>query len=310
MSYKILLRLLSVIFILGIIAHLLHFGIIVRNNIIVKEPYINNEESESGASYSLYPKYAINGYPIPIRLSVDIPDTVFSIEGLRNDRIIKNSWPSFRDSPIGNDMGQRIQSYYDTISVRDTAIYALVSKKPGDYGFSDTTFSKNPPFDWMLNYEKEKSPIDLVSIINIEKSSVNIKPKNQIQFWVLFLKTHVFSLILIYVFYQLLRSVNRLSKSLSFSDNLAKRLKRVGYALVAYTLLQYILSRIILGWYNGHIRLTSAYKYNELYDSIILNLFGKTEFNHQYIIAGIFLIVLAVLIRKSVKIEEDWSLTI
>ena len=313
MGHRILLVGLKLFFILGILLNVVYLGFAVYSNLLIEDHIRVIEDVSQGnegySHYRIYPSHTRDGFPISVRLDLSIPDTVYTIKGVVEGMTYDKSWSPKRNDPFGDRIGKMIESVPDTITMRDTARFAFTSRNFGD-SFKDTSFSEAPSFDWMLKYNESRSKLNIVPAIRSSKTTINIKPKNIEQLIVLLVNTYFFTLILIYVLYQLLRAVYRMNKSLSFTVNLSHRLKNIGIALLCYTFLKYVLSRVILSWYPGYIALESAFKYEPIPEVAKIQFYGITEFSIHFFIMGMFLVTISILIKKSALIEEDWSLTI
>ena len=169
-----------------------------------------------------------------------------------------------------------------------------------------------PSFDYLIQDERDKSTFDIArgAPIMTYESEIYIKPRNRFQFLVLLVRVNIIRLIFIYIYYQLFRSVNKLNKTLSFSINLAERLKNVGLALLLFVILQFSFNQIIRTWYDNIRFHTANSQNNKILDFVEVTFRHRVEFNLNYLIAGAFLITLSYLVKKSSQIEEDWSLMI
>lgn len=316
-QHKLLLGLLSFIFFVGMLLQILIIVITAVGNIFIEEQEILIHEEESGSkTYLTPPSFARDGFPIPVNLSAGVFDTIYTLEGFRKglskkhrtySTISRKSWTRYKGETFEDDFGKQLRESFDTLFKIDTSVFEFIAT-PEKHTYKDTTYI-NAPFDIWLQRDRENSPFEVTGQVANVKTSINIKPANRIQFYILLLRFYLFSLFSIFIFYQLFRAVKRLNKTLSFSDNLAKRVKNIGIALIIYAIIRTLISYEISRWYGG-IRLRSAQKIHEIVQAVTIRILGQIEFEPYFLITGLLLIVLSTLMKKALKIEEDWSLTI
>lgn len=312
LKHKIILMILSIVFGLGMLYEVIGIAVAVYVNVILDEHVIIHSTDESNYGYTVFHTIENSGLPIPIKGSISYHDTIFRAEGFTQGYIREDIWPSTRSlSPGLKAHSKKIIESYDSISYMDTSINVLLAtdQLPSPHRPSPHT---PPSFDYLIQDERDKSTFDIArgAPIMTYESEIYIKPRNRFQFLVLLVRVNIIRLIFIYIYYQLFRSVNKLNKTLSFSINLAERLKNVGLALLLFVILQFSFNQIIRTWYDNIRFHTANSQNNKILDFVEVTFRHRVEFNLNYLIAGAFLITLSYLVKKSSQIEEDWSLMI
>jgi len=320
--HKILLNFLSVVFAVAMLWMIFGLGLSIYANLIVEETVVKfeeevHEDNSRTGGFRRWGTYKEDGFQIPIHLSIAYADTIFTLRGFKkghkkkyrtHSTISKNSWQNkTRYSPFEDGWGKRITESYDTIITNDTSIFEVIAMHP-NYEPKDTMYS-GEPFDVHLKTRRANNAFDIAPIISTHNSTIRIIPKNKAQYFILLFRTHLNSLTFLFIFYQLFRTVSRLNRKMSFSDNLASRIKMIGIALILFVVLELVISFVITKWYSS-IGLYSASKFESIQEIVSLGISGRLEFEPFYLITGLLLILLCTLMNRTVKIEEDWSLTI
>lgn len=243
------------------------------------DPYANNVRvipSEYG------------GIPIPVNLTVNFPDTIIEVKGTKNG-ITETRTSTFsgatsltRPMKVPN-ADSLLYSAFDSIVRIDTSTYSFVDNMG--------------PFT-------EKDPFVVSNDIHI-KGEVSVLPNHLMDKILLYLRFHLKIVFMILIFYQLIGTVKNVEKTLGFNLNLGKKVKLIGLILIAYTALNLVLEYIIS---NSWSRGMDFIKYSQgNAESMPMHIAPTINFEFDYLIVGVLLIILSSLIKRSAIIENEWS---
>ena len=228
------------------------------------------------------------GIPIPVNLTVNFPDTIIEVEGIKNGfketrtSTFSGSTSLTRPMKVPN-ADSLLYSAFDSIQNIDTTTYSFVDNIR--------------PFT-------ETSPFVVSNDIHI-KGEVSVLPNHLKDKILLYLRFHLKMVFMILIFYQLIGTVKNVEKTLGFNLNLGKKVKLIGLILIAYTILNVVLEFMISNsWSHG----MDFIKYSRgKADSMHMHIASTINFDFDYLIVGVFLIILSSLIKRSAIIEREWS---
>lgn len=256
--------------------------------------------------------YKEDGFEIPVTMHFFYADTIVQYAGRLNEFTKKqegwiysqnnvdnrhwwSSWPSSLDK-----WEQAVLPRYDTIYQVDTLITRALTQK----------FREKPYHGGEKVEERYQENIfDLAGLQSHVKSWINVKPKQSKHYLIMLLRANLNTLFYIFLFYQLLMTVTTLKSNFAASKKLYKRVKIVGWALLVFTVFQFLLEYSLKSIYD-FIRIESIATSLNHIDGLKLSMSSYLGFNFHIFSAGILLIILSLLMKRSSEIEDSWSLTI
>lgn len=311
-----LLLVLSIIFFCLFLLQLMGLGMVIYKNFILEDSIQVIKDNGKSSAYRNWFRDSEYGYPIPVLLGVSYPDTIFSIEGYNDE--VSNSFSQSWNKMYGdmhNKVDERweiIEENFDSIVRRDTAIFEIIATHEGlnkDFG-SNKFGIRDWSFDYPLRSYRRNSAFEVVPEIRIKEATIHIKPKDTYQKIILVARTYLGMFFYLFIFYYLFRTVSRPNSKQTFNRNLSSRVAKVGLVFILYSVAMYALDYTIKQWY-WSIHSLSASTYGKVDQIVSLNFgYGGVNFEFEYFLVGLLVILVAVLIRRAAAIEEQWSLMI
>lgn len=261
-------------------------GLLIVTLVISTAANINPKPSDPYTAESRVIPFKYGGLPVPAIFSVSFPDTIIKVVGTKNGltetRTSKFSGSKFFGGKTPNS-DSLLYSAFDYIQYIDTTTYSFVDKIG--------------PF-------REQGSLIVSNEINI-KGEIFVFPKHLLNKILLYLRHNLKLFFMILIFYQLIGTVKNVKQTLGFNLNLGKKIKLIGLILLAYTILNLVLEFILSrSWSSGMDFLKIS---PESVERMPVQIFPAINIEFDYLIVGVFLIILASLIKRSAIIEKEWS---
>lgn len=312
MKYKTLLSSLSLLFGIALIYYTGFLAFTMSMNIfgnkISNESFSpNNWVSFASRLKEVARIYDEDGFEIPVRLKFSYADTIVRATGkmypeyTRNEKVDKMGWSSEYGKSL-KEWEAKVKTRFDTIYSIDTVVTrALVSKMEEsqivDKNNMNMLFNRNR-FDLYTNEH-----------FRFLKTNVNVKPKTTTQYFLLFSRSNLKIIFYIFLFYQLLRITRILKSNFSFTKNIFRRINLIGWAFLFYSILMLIIDVILRSLYDSISIRSMSTVVNQI-DSLYVFMYSRLDFNFEVFSAGLLLIIFSYLMKRSSKIEEDYSLMV
>ncbi|WP_396170283.1 DUF2975 domain-containing protein [Flavobacterium sp.] len=222
------------------------------------------------------------GYPIAARIQFRIPDTTiiykgYNISGSTSNSDVKGWNNNFKKIKLD----KKLKKVYQ---INKTTIY-------NDFEDTQKKFNK-------IRIQDLDSEIEIV-----------LNPKDYFFKAILTIKSYLSIILLLFVLYQLKEIFKRLKDNFIFNKLLNKRIKIIGYSLIAYQVARMIISIIIK-------QFITRIEFEHYIPSFVnsnfsfMTLYTEVEYNLEILFLGLCLIVLAKLITYGYNIQQENELTI
>ena len=257
--------------------------------------------------------YEEDGFKIPVKMNFHYSDTIVQYAGQLNNAAKENDlrryshgdvdvrdWRSSWHSGLSR-WQQRVVSKYDSIYQVDTFITRAIISSNGD----ERDY-------WEGEKVEERYQNSVLDFANIEarvKSWTYVKAKQNKHFWLLLMRSNLYGLFYLFLFYQLFMIVTALKVNFTISKKIYKRVGTTGIVLSVFVILQFLLDHMVSSIYD-FISIESMSTAQNYIEGFCLYMYGYAEFNFHIFSTGLLLVALSVLMKRSSGIEDDWSLTI
>jgi hypothetical protein len=222
------------------------------------------------------------GYPIAARIQFRIPDTTiiykgYNISGSTSNSDVKGWNNNFKKIKLD----KKLKKVYQ---INKTTIY-------NDFEDTQKKFNK-------IRIQDLDSEIEIV-----------LNPKDYFFKAILTIKSYLSIILLLFVLYQLKEIFKRLKDNFIFNKLLNKRIKIIGYSLIAYQVARMIISIIIK-------QFITRIEFEHYIPSFVnsnfsfMTLYTEVEYNLEILFLGLCLIVLSKLITYGYNIQQENELTI
>lgn len=222
------------------------------------------------------------GYPVKAQIQLNIPDTLINYRGKLNKGIIPKS-KNEEVNKFFNEVKKDTQ-YVKTYQINNFEMY-----NDKDFGIKKETI--NPIVDHNAEIK------------------LTLNPENYFFKSVLILKNYLSLILILFFTFQFMRLFKQLRDDFIFNDLLNQRIKNIGYSLIAYQLVNLIVSIITMQYVSGII-------YKHYIPSIegsefnFMNLTTIPEYNLEVLFLGLFCLVLAKLLNYGYDLQNENELTI
>ncbi|MGV1011095.1 MAG: DUF2975 domain-containing protein [Flavobacterium sp.] len=222
------------------------------------------------------------GYPIEARIQFRIPDTTiiykgYNISGSTSNSDVKEWNNNFKKIKLD----KKLKKVYQ---INKTTIY-------NDFEDTQKKFNK-------ISTQDLDSEIEIV-----------LNPKDYFFKAILTIKSYLSIILLLFVLYQLKEIFKRLKDNFIFNKLLNKRIKIIGYSLIAYQVARMIIS-IIIKQFITRIEFEHYIPSFENSNFSFMTLYTEVEYNLEILFLGLCLIVLSKLITYGYNIQQENELTI
>lgn len=314
MKYKRFLILLSMIFGIALCYYIGSLTFHIYMNTLWDKSYEETLLPEYRFNYKVREMatiYAEDGFQIPVTMHFFYPDTIVQYAGILNEETKnKDSWIYNNDDIDNRDWlntwrvdlnkwGKRTRAKFDTIYKVDTLLTRAL-------------ISKNDTSSWYGANVESRFKTNIFDITQFQphvKSWASIKPKTAGQYYLLLCRDNLPIFYYLFIFYHLLRSVLILNSNFSFSENLYRRIRVIGWAIMIFEVLQFLLDYSLKYVYDFIVIQSSSTAVNYI-EGLKLFMYAEYHLNFEALITGLLLILLSILMKRSSEIEEAWSLTI
>ncbi|WP_281231468.1 DUF2975 domain-containing protein [Flavobacterium gelatinilyticum] len=223
------------------------------------------------------------GYPVDVKIQLNIPDTLINYRNNNeNGLIIKSN-------------NQDLQERFNKIK-------------------TDTLYSKTFQINRFEVYDNKYHEIKKEIVrptVQYKNSEIEIilNPKDSFFKCILILKNYLSLILIMFVSLQFMRLFKELRTNFVFNDLLKKRIKNIGYSLIAYQIVNFIASLITM----QYLSIIKYYHYlpNIAYSTFnFMNLTSTPEYNITILFLGLCCLVLARLLKYGSDLQNENELTI
>ncbi|MEL1255671.1 DUF2975 domain-containing protein [Flavobacterium sp. DGU38] len=223
------------------------------------------------------------GYPVKAQIQLNIPDTLINYKGKFNKGIVLKS-KNEEANELFNEVKKDTQ-YVKTYQINSFEIY-------NDKEFEIKKETINPT---VKDYNAE--------------IKLTLNPKDFFFKSVLILKNYLSLILILFVVFQFMRFFKQLREDFVFNDLLNKRIKNIGYSLIAYQLVNLVASVITMQYISGIIYTHSISSIEESKFNF-MNLTTIPEYNFEVLFFGLCCLVLAKLLNYGYDLQNENDLTI